>query len=134
MLAALLALFFVLAWPTLRTQFAMIQRELPPAIDGVQRWLDRQLTGIMDTIGADGDVEQELRTRVTSEVGGLIGGTLPLLNTAVGAVTGFALVLVAGMFIAINPRTYMHGLIVLVPRSHRRRAGDVLPRAGTALV
>ena len=42
MLAALLALFFVLAWPTLRTQFAMIQRELPPAIDGVQRWLDRQ--------------------------------------------------------------------------------------------
>lgn len=134
-LFALLVLFFLLAWPSLRAQFVMIQQQLPPAIDALQEWIDRQLIGIMDTMGAtDTEIEHELRTRMTSELGGLVGGTLPLLNTAIGAVTGFALVIVSGMFIAISPRTYMRGLIVLIPKSHRRRAGEVLPEAGAAMV
>jgi predicted PurR-regulated permease PerM len=132
---ALLVSFFLLAWPTLRAQFAVIQQQLPPAVDGIQQWIERQLAGILTSVGAtDAEVQHELRTRMTTEIGGIIGGAVPLLNTAVGAVSGFALVLVSGMFIAISPRTYMHGLIVLIPRSHRKRTGEVLPQAGVAMV
>ena len=134
-LLAIAVLLFLLMWPTLREQFGVIQRQLPPAIDGIQDWMDRQIAAIMGSMGAtDTEIRQELRSRMTSELGTLVGGTLPLLNTAIGAVTGFALVVVAGMFIAISPRTYMRGIIVLVPRSRRRRAGEVLPQAGQALV
>lgn len=137
-LVVLLAIFvslFLLTWPTLREQFGVIQQQLPPAIDGIQDWIDRQIAAVMGSMGAtDTEIRQELRSRMTSEMGSLVGGTLPLLNTAVGAVTGIALVIIAGMFIAISPRTYMRGVIVLIPRSHRRRAGEVLPQAGTALV
>jgi predicted PurR-regulated permease PerM len=137
-LVVLLAIFvslFLLTWPTLREQFGVIQQQLPPAIDGIQDWIDRQIAAVMGSMGAtDTEIRQELRSRMTSEMGSLVGGTLPLLNTAVGAVTGLALVIIAGMFIAISPRTYMRGVIVLIPRSHRRRAGEVLPQAGTALV
>jgi predicted PurR-regulated permease PerM len=132
---AIFVLLFLLSWPTLREQFGHIQQQLPPAIDRVQDWIDRQIAAVVGPLGdTDGGMERELRSRMSSEFGTLVGGTLPLLNTAIGAVTGFALVVVAGMFIAISPRTYMRGIIVLVPRSRRRRAGEVLPQAGTALV
>lgn len=134
-LLAILVSLFLVTWPTLREQFGVIQQQLPPAIDGIQDWIDRQISAVMGSMGAtDTEIRQELRSRMTSEMGSLVGGTLPLLNTAVGAVTGLALVIIAGMFIAISPRTYMRGIIVLVPRSRRRRAGEVLPEAGTALV
>jgi predicted PurR-regulated permease PerM len=129
------AALFVLAWPTLREQFAMIQQELPPALERLQAWMDEQFVMITGSIGDPGDaVQEQIRTGVGTQVTGLIGGAMPLLNTAVGAMTGFFLVIFAGLFIAISPRTYMRGLIVLVPRSRRRRAGEVLPLAGLAMV
>ena len=129
-----LVLLFVLTWPTLREQFTMIQRELPPAIDSAQSWLEEQVAMVVGSFGDPDGMEERVRLTMSDELSGLIGGTLPLLNTAVGAITGLALVLVAGMFIAISPRTYMRGLIVLIPRSRRRRAGEVLPQAGSAMV
>lgn len=125
---------FVLAWPTLRAQFLIIQQQLPPTIDAVQQWFREQVAAVTGSFGGDAqDLEEELRTRMGSEVSGLVGGALPLLNTAVGAISGLFLVLFAGLFIAISPRTYMHGMVVLFPRSRRRRMGEVLPRAGAAL-
>lgn len=135
LITATLVGFSILAWPTLREQFSVIQQQLPPALDSVQDWLEEQLRALTGTLGEPGEaMEEQLRTRVTTEMGGLIGGALPLLNTAVGAIAGFFLVLFAGLFIAISPRTYMRGLIVLLPRSRRRRAGEVLPLAGLAMV
>ncbi|MBR9989790.1 MAG: AI-2E family transporter [Gemmatimonadetes bacterium] len=134
-IVGVLVLFIMLSWPTLRTQFGLLQEQLPPAIDRLQDWFDQRIAGtIGPLIGMEDGVEQEVSSRISSDLGTLIGGTLPLLNTAVGAVTGFGLVIIAGMFIAISPRTYMRGIIVLVPRSHRRRAGEVLPEAGESLV
>jgi predicted PurR-regulated permease PerM len=129
------AALFVLAWPTLREQFAMIQQELPPALSRVQAWIEAQVAALTGTLGEPGAaVEEQLRTGMGTQVTGLIGGALPLLNTAAGAIAGFFLIIFAGLFIAIAPRTYMRGLIVLVPRSRRRRAGEVLPMAGVAMV
>jgi predicted PurR-regulated permease PerM len=135
LMIAILGALFSLAWPTLREQFLLIQQQLPPAIESVQDWFESQMAAIAGTLGdEDGAVQRQLRTRMTTEMSGLIGGAMPLLNTAVGAISGFFLVLFAGLFIAISPRTYMRGLIVLVPRSRRRRAGEVLPLTGVAMV
>jgi predicted PurR-regulated permease PerM len=135
LIALILAGFLILSWPTLSAQLTVIQQQLPPAIERAQEWIEQQIGAVTSAFGAeDGVMQEELRTRVSSELGGLVGGTWPLLNTAIGALAGFALVIVAGMFIAIAPRTYMRGLIVLIPRSRRRRAGEVLPRAGAAMV
>jgi predicted PurR-regulated permease PerM len=132
---AILGGLFALAWPTLRDQFMLIQEQLPPAIEGVQEWFEAQVAALAGTLGDDeGAVQEQLRTRVTSEMSGLVGGAMPLLNTAAGAIAGFFLIIFAGLFIAISPRTYMRGLIVLVPRSRRRRAGEVLPKTGVAMV
>jgi predicted PurR-regulated permease PerM len=129
------AALFVMAWPTLREQFELIREQLPPTIENVQRWFEEQVAAIAGTLGdEEGAVQRQLRTRMSSEFSGIIGGAMPLLNTALGAISGFFLVLIAGVFIAISPRTYMRGLIVLVPRSRRRRAGEVLPKAGVAMV
>jgi predicted PurR-regulated permease PerM len=126
---------FLLAWPTLRDQFLIIQEQLPPALDRAQRWLRAQAATVTGVVGADaGELEDELRTRMGSELSGMIGGALPLLNTAAGAISGFFLVVFAGLFIAISPRSYMHGLIVLFPRSQRRHMGEVLPLAGSAMM
>lgn len=136
-LAAFLAtviLLFVFTWPTLRAQFIMLQEQLPPAIAGAQQWIQDQVAAVIGSFGDPDGMEERVRTTMSDELSGLIGGTLPLLNNALGAFTGLILVLAAGMFIAISPRTYMHGLIVLIPRSHRRRAGEVLPQAGVAMV
>jgi predicted PurR-regulated permease PerM len=135
LLTAMFVGLFLLAWPTLREQFLLIQTQLPPAIERVQEWFEAQVATVAGSFGdAGGTFQDQFRTRITTEMSGMIGGAMPLLNTAVGAITGFFLVLFAGLFIAISPRTYMRGLIVLVPRSRRRRAGEVLPMAGVAMV
>lgn len=124
----------VLAWPTLREQIVIIQQQLPPAIDALEAWFRQQLTLITGSVGRDADdLEDQLRDSFDTGVTGLIGGALPLLNTAAGAISGFVLIVIAGLFIAISPRTYMHGLIVLFPKSRRKRMGEVLPKAGYAM-
>ncbi|CAN5646877.1 AI-2E family transporter [soil metagenome] len=120
----------VLAWPTLREQIELIQSRLPQALDSAEAWAREQVA----SLGGDlGEIETQLRDGMGGELSGLIGGAVPLLNTVIGALAGLLLVVIAGLFIAISPRTYMHGLIVMFPRTQRRRMGEVLPEAGAAL-
>lgn len=120
----------VLAWPTLRDQVDLIQSRLPQALNSAETWAREQIA----SMGGDlGEIETELRNGMGGELSGIVGGAVPLLNTVIGAVTGLLLVVIAGLFIAISPRTYMHGVIVLFPRTQRERMGEVLPEAGVAL-
>jgi predicted PurR-regulated permease PerM len=125
----------MLVWPTLSAQFDVIREQLPAAIDRLQNWFSTQGRALLGSFGSTGQAMQEqMSSRVTQDLSSMVGGALPLLNTALGAITGLVLIVVAGMFIAIAPRTYMRGLIVLIPRSHRRRMGEVLPKTGVAMV
>jgi len=129
LLLALFAGLFALIWPTLSEQFTLIRRELPAAIASAQTWFEKQMSSL-----SAAPVGQPERKPIAISVSTMLGGTLPLLNSLFGAITGTVLVLAAGMFIAISPRTYMHGLIVLLPKSKRKHAGEVLPMAGQAMV
>jgi predicted PurR-regulated permease PerM len=78
-------------------------------------------------------VEAEVRSRAAVELAELVGGTIPLLNTVLGALTGLLLVTFAGLFLAIEPRTYAHGLLRLIPATRRLRALGVLEGIGVTL-
>lgn len=126
-------LLFV-AWPTLATQFATVSRQLPAAIGNAEAWVTEQVRIIFGSFDIAGEsVEARVRSRAAQELADLVGGTIPLLNTVLGAVTGMLLVVFAGMFLAIEPRTYAHGLLRLVPASKRLGALAVLEEIGVTL-
>lgn len=131
---AVLAVVLMLSWPTLESQFGTVSRQLPEAIGKAESWLSEQFRTIFGTLGqAGGAVEERVRTRAAEELADLVGGTLPLLNTAVGTVSGLLLVMFSGMFLAIEPRTYSLGLLRLVPASRRLDALRVLEDIGTTM-
>ncbi len=131
---AILSTLLVLTWPTLSTQLATVSRELPEVIGQAEEWLSAQFRSLFGNFGATGsEVEQRIRSRAAQELADLVGGTLPLLNTALGAATGLVLVTFAGLFLAIDPRMYAHGLLRLVPGTKRLRALGVLEDIATTL-
>ena len=75
-----------------------------------------------------------------SDVGGLLrqaagqlGKLTSWVGTAIGAVTTMFMILVIGLFIAMDPRVYERGLQWLVPTDHRAEFALVLERMGKTL-
>lgn len=132
---ALLALFFVLAWPSLQGQIATIRQEVPRIVEGISAWIEAQVRSIAPGNGAEPTEEftQQVNERMGTEAADIIAGALPLLNTVLGAVSGLIIVLFAGVFLAIHPRTYLDGFIELVPPRGRERTRGALLEVGTIL-
>nr|WP_240454702.1 AI-2E family transporter [Caulobacter sp. 17J65-9] len=68
------------------------------------------------------------------EVGGqVVSGVTNAVGSAVGAVVDLIVVLAAGLYLAAAPGHYRRGLLFLVPRSHRERAGEVFDTTARGL-
>lgn len=65
-------------------------------------------------------------SNIASTVGGMFSSTF-------GALANFLVFLVIGIFVAINPRIYLNGVIRLVPQNRRPRAREILHCVGSAL-
>lgn len=136
-LATIIALFAILVaftWPILQEQFGTVRTQLPAAMERAQDWTSEHVSSLTGSLGPAGDdVQERMRARATEEFADLIGGTIPLLNTVLGAMTGLVLVVFAGLFMAIDPRTYGFGLLRLVPATRRLTAMRVLEDIGETL-
>ncbi|MEN3939775.1 AI-2E family transporter [Prosthecobacter sp. SYSU 5D2] len=55
------------------------------------------------------------------------------LSTTTGALAGFFVILVLGLYMASEPDYYRHGVVRLVPVVHRKRADKLLIRLGDTL-
>ena len=55
------------------------------------------------------------------------------LTSGIGAMAAPLIILVIGVYLAVDPGLYRRGVVWLVPSEHRPRAQDVLERAGEAL-
>lgn len=132
---AVLAGFFLLAWPSLQTQIATIRRDVPEIIDDVSGWVQAQIRAMApgDGVQPSDDFARQINQRMGMEAARIIGGALPLLNTVIGALAGVLIVLVAGVFLTVSPRTYLDGFIALVPPRGRERTRSALLETGTAL-
>ncbi len=124
----------VLLWPALREQAVQLQEQLPPALAEITAWFERQYMALTGQFGAPVEpIEERVRERVMAEAANLLTGALPLLNTVIGAVGGALIVFFAGLYLAIEPRDYLRGLISLVPRRGRPRAQRALEEVGFTL-
>lgn len=135
--AALLAGFVALTWPSLENQIATIRADVPRTVNEVIEWIRSQYRALVPVPSPSGPPESEAtpetQARLATELSNIVGGALPLLNTALGAMTGTLVVIFAGIFLAVNPGTYTEGFVRLIPEKGRARVRDALLETGAAL-
>lgn len=68
-----------------------------------------------------------------SSIGGLLTNAITWGTTIFGALASLVIVLVAGIYIAIKPRTYRDGFLMLFPTPRQPEIADTLDAAGEAL-
>jgi predicted PurR-regulated permease PerM len=82
------------------------------------KWLLNQLSGIQEEV----EGAQDLWSRAAS-----------LFTTTFGAIAGFLLTLVVGVFFAYSPKLYINGFLRLVPLDKRARACEIISELGYTL-
>lgn len=126
--------FWVLLWPILSEQLSTLGRDLPRAAQEAADWVRSQYQTVRGEVGdPGGNAEEEIRSRITEQVGAILGGVMPVINSALGALTGLLLVLVVGIYTAARPGEYRQGFLRLVPPRHRNRVGEALDRSEHSL-
>lgn len=112
-------LFGTLAWE----QFSALYHRLPEAMDAVRQWMGGNLLGrrLFAALPALSDAASNA------------WGALPLAGGVIGSIGEGLLVLVAGIYFAVDPLTYTQGLLRLFPASRRSRASEILTAIGGAL-
>jgi predicted PurR-regulated permease PerM len=126
--------FWVLLWPTISDQLTTVGQDVPRAAQQIGDWARDQYGKVIGGVGDPGpELEERVRTTFTEQIGTILGGTLPIINTAVGALAGVLVVLVVGIYTAARPRLYREGFVRLIPPAHRDRVDTALDRSDHAL-
>ncbi|HSH45122.1 MAG TPA: AI-2E family transporter [Longimicrobiales bacterium] len=125
--------FFVLTWPSLEGQIVTVRRDVPRITEEVSEWVQTQIRSLAGSDLVEADIREQLNQRMTSEVAGIVAGALPLLNTVIGALSGLLVVVFAGVFLAVAPRTYLKGTLALVPPRGRERLKGALEEVAGGL-
>jgi predicted PurR-regulated permease PerM len=130
----LAAAFTIVLWPTVREQLAMLGRELPQLLEGAGRWATDQYRALIGQPEAPPpDLEAEVRSQIPQQIGAVVAGAVPIINTAIGAVAGMLIVLAVSIYVAMDPRLYRRGVERLLPPRHRERSGLALDRTADSL-
>lgn len=112
--------------PRIAEEGTTLAQQLPAAIESARTWVAGQPWGapVLDAFG-EPDPNGTIRSvagSVPTFLGGLLGGVLNAL-----------VMVVAGLFMALNPALYMRGAVKLVPIPRRARAREVLLAVGDRL-
>jgi predicted PurR-regulated permease PerM len=122
-IAGLLALSGWLVGHTLAEEAEGIWKRLPQAID--------ELRGRASDIAVVGPAVENATLEGPTE--GMVKNGLKTITAAFGAVANIAIVLFVGVLLAAQPDMYVRGCLHLVPKRHRRRAGEVFEEVGHML-
>ena len=124
----------VVLWPTVRDQLAVVAGEVPDAAARAGDWIQQQYQDITGAVGVPPEEAQgELRARLRGQARTLIGGALPILNSALGALAGVLIVLMAGIYMTVDPELYRHGVRRLLPPRHREPVAEAMSRSAHTL-
>ena len=104
-------------------QFQQLQATLMVQAERVQQWAQTQ--GIMPEMGDMKSLAQQAL--------GSVGKLTSWLGTAVGAVTTMVMILIIGLFVAMEPRIYDRGLQWMVPSDQRPEFALTVARMGRQL-
>lgn len=121
--AATLAGVIWLAGDRLLAQFGNLRERLPEAFGALSGWLDKNPVGLAILDAWQG-----------FDVGDVKWGRLANLATVtIGAVGSVLLMIVTGIYLAVDPKLYRAGLVRLVAPDHRSRIDEALRDSGHAL-
>lgn len=120
---ALLGVAFWLVGGALTEQVGRLRESIPQAWNAAAAWLDSHALGRQFL-----EIVQQARESGIS--GSRIAG---VASTALGALGSTALMLIVGIYLAVDPRLYKEGLVKLVPPSYRDRVRDALAASGRGL-
>ena len=116
--------FAALIGPNLATQFSRLIEIIPSSLASIQARLSQYTWG-QELLQYAPDLAPSMQR--------LLGRITGLFSAVLGGLTSFVLVLITGIYLAIDPRLYIGGLIKLVPRTHRDRAHQVMAAENHAL-
>ncbi len=120
--AALLISFLVLFGSQISSQIAQVFEKLPAAIDAAG-----------NRVGISG-ASQQLEQAITSGSGpSILSRAAGIGYTLVGVLADLALVIVASIYLAADPRLYRRGTAKLLPPSQHERIFDAMDVTGNAL-
>lgn len=127
-----LALFLVAAltaWlygPQIVQGMYELLQNIPKALDGIRAYL-RQYPWGQTALSLLSEIQW---TAVTPELLRRLAG---IFSTALPAIASLIVILFLGIYISAEPRTYINGVVRLVPIPKRPRAAEVLQRLGYVL-
>jgi predicted PurR-regulated permease PerM len=127
---AILAVLTAGVWrlaPGVADQVDQLKQSLPQAVQQVEERIKRYEWG--RAILAQWPGVEEL----VSGPADLISRATGVFSRTFSAVAYLFIILFVGLYLAVSPRTYVNGLLRLVPPSRRGRAGQVLEATGSAL-
>ncbi|MEM1058098.1 MAG: AI-2E family transporter [Verrucomicrobiota bacterium] len=135
-LITFLGVIIGLTGPVMSSQVNAISEELP-------RYLERSKNQIAELPLGD-QLVFEIDRLIQSENGSISlsweqfsrisGPLLGIFGTTLGTVVSILLIFLLGLYLAIEPRMYVAGILHLVPLGHRPRAQEVLDRMYANLV
>ncbi len=121
---AALTVIFGLFGTMMVEQFIILSERFPAALAQVESWVRSY------SIGDDVISQIENYAPKMEQVVGLVQSTLANIGSAI---TGLAVVLVAALYLAAQPRLYVDGLIAMLPAQSHARASDTVAAVRTSL-
>jgi predicted PurR-regulated permease PerM len=121
---AALAVIFGLFGTMMVEQFIILSQRFPAALAQVEAWVRSY------SIGNDLISQLHSYAPKMEQVVGLVQSTLANIGSAI---TGLAVVLVAALYMAAQPRLYVDGLIAMLPEAGRARALETVAAVRASL-
>ncbi|MGI9013029.1 MAG: AI-2E family transporter [Phycisphaerales bacterium] len=123
----LLAGFIWLAGSNIDKQFSNLVKELPKSVEKLQEQIEKTTLG--QTLLDNAPDPEEM---VQAQSGG-VGRIAGFFSTTLGALGNLVVIVIVGIYLAINPSIYIQGFAQLIPQKKRDRAVEVLHAMGHAL-
>lgn len=126
----LLALSATIAWlagPRIAEQFGQLSERIPEAVEQIRSSLQQEAW--MEPLLQQAPTPEQVAASGSDVVGHITG----FFSTALGAVTNTLLILIIGLYLAVNPSLYIDNLLRLLPKDRRERGHEVMAALGRAL-
>jgi predicted PurR-regulated permease PerM len=115
--------FFWFAGNSISHQVSELKETLPSAIDNVKRQLGQNAIG-----------QRVLESTSSEKMSGKASALAQsFFKSTFGVLGDFYVVLFLGIFFTVSPKSYMHGLVKLVPSAGKDKANDVMNKLGDSL-
>lgn len=124
---ALVFLFITYTGPKIATQASELAERIPKAVNYIQnytpdlKWADQITSHVKNLSSYD------------PKASTLVNAASSFLSSTINSLGNFIFALVLGLFIAVNPKGYVNGVVMLVPSANKEKARNVLNACGSAL-